>query len=132
MTFNFNIFQCFSNIRNHLSNFSYLVCISCKIFIRWRFYLFLKTKSSRRVAESCPVCVGLKKATFLSTRTSDCRGGTAIGQFVVIVNTYDRIECRLRFLTFLFPYKSAMKQNAAKISYTNFRVTSVLTKTSHA
>ena len=34
MTFNFNIFQCFSNIRNHLSNFSYLVCISCKIFIR--------------------------------------------------------------------------------------------------
>ena len=34
MTFNFNIFQCFSNIWNHLSNFSYLVCISCKIFIR--------------------------------------------------------------------------------------------------
>jgi hypothetical protein len=34
MTFNFNIFQCFSNIRNHLSNFSYLVCISCKFFIR--------------------------------------------------------------------------------------------------
>ena len=34
MTFNFNIFQCFSNIRNHLSNFSYLICISCKIFIR--------------------------------------------------------------------------------------------------
>jgi hypothetical protein len=33
MTFNFNIFQCFSNIRDHLSNFSYLVCISCKIFI---------------------------------------------------------------------------------------------------
>ena len=23
MTFNFNIFQCFSNIRNHLGNFSY-------------------------------------------------------------------------------------------------------------
>jgi hypothetical protein len=34
MTFNFNIFQCFSNIRNHLSNFSYLICISCKNFIR--------------------------------------------------------------------------------------------------
>jgi hypothetical protein len=34
MTFNFNIFQCFSNISNNLSNFSYLVCISCKIFIR--------------------------------------------------------------------------------------------------
>ena len=33
MTFNFTIFLCFSNIRNHLSNFSYLVCISCKIFI---------------------------------------------------------------------------------------------------
>jgi hypothetical protein len=49
MTFNFNIFQCFSNISNHLSNFSYLVCISCKIFIRWRFYLFLKTENSRRV-----------------------------------------------------------------------------------
>jgi hypothetical protein len=60
MTFNFNIFQCFSNIRNHLSNFSYLVCISCKILIRWRFYLFLKTENSRRVAESRPVCVGLK------------------------------------------------------------------------
>ena len=27
MTFNFNIFQCFSNIRNQLSNFSYLDCI---------------------------------------------------------------------------------------------------------
>jgi hypothetical protein len=60
MTFNFNIFQCFWNSRNHLSNFSYLVCISCKIFIRWRFYLFLKTENSRRVAESRPVCVGLK------------------------------------------------------------------------
>jgi hypothetical protein len=34
MTFNFTIFLCFSNIRNHLSNFSYLACISCKIFIR--------------------------------------------------------------------------------------------------
>jgi hypothetical protein len=60
MTFNFNIFQCFSNIRNHLSNFSYLVCISCKIFIRWRFYLFVKTENSRRVAESRPVCLDLK------------------------------------------------------------------------
>jgi hypothetical protein len=60
MTFNFNIFQCFSNIRNHLSNFSYLVCISCKMFIRRRFYLLLKTENSRRVAESRPVCVGLK------------------------------------------------------------------------
>jgi hypothetical protein len=59
MTFNFNIFLCFSNIRNHLSNFSYLVCISCKISIRWRFYLFLKTENSRRVAESRSVCVGL-------------------------------------------------------------------------
>jgi hypothetical protein len=49
------IFQCFSNIRDHLSNFSYLVCISCKIVIRWRFYLFLKTENSRRVAESRPV-----------------------------------------------------------------------------
>jgi hypothetical protein len=42
-----------------LSNFSYLVCIPCKIFIRWRFYLFLKTENSRRVAESRPVYVGL-------------------------------------------------------------------------
>ena len=33
ITFNFNILLWFSNIRNHLSNFSYLVCISCKIFI---------------------------------------------------------------------------------------------------
>jgi hypothetical protein len=30
MTFNFTIFLCFSNIRNHLSNFSYLVCIFVK------------------------------------------------------------------------------------------------------
>jgi hypothetical protein len=59
MTFNFTIFLCFSNIRNHLSNFSYLACISCKICIRWRFYSFLETENSRRVAESRPVCVGL-------------------------------------------------------------------------
>jgi hypothetical protein len=68
MTFNFNIFQCFSNIRNHLSNFSYLVCISCKIFIRWRFYFFLKTENSRRVAESRPVCLDLDYL-FLHTLT---------------------------------------------------------------
>jgi hypothetical protein len=64
MTFNFNIFQCFSNIRNHLSNFSYLVGISCKIFIRWRFYLFLITENSRRVASSFPgllVCLRLRQ-----------------------------------------------------------------------
>jgi hypothetical protein len=41
-----------------------LVCISCKIIIiiisiRWRFYLFLETENSRRVAESRSVCVGL-------------------------------------------------------------------------
>jgi hypothetical protein len=59
MTFTFTIFLCFSNILNHLSNFNYLVCISCKIFIRWRFYLFLKTENSRRVVESRSVCVGL-------------------------------------------------------------------------
>jgi hypothetical protein len=59
MTFNFNIFLCFSNIRNHLSNFCYLVCIYCKMFIRWRFYLVLKTENSRRVVESRSVCVGL-------------------------------------------------------------------------
>jgi hypothetical protein len=60
MAFNFNIFLCFSNIRNHLSNLSYLVCISCKIFIRSRFYLFLKTENSRRVVESRSVCMNLK------------------------------------------------------------------------
>jgi hypothetical protein len=49
---------CFSNIRNYLSNLSYLACISCKIFIRRRFYSFLKTGNSRSVAESRPVCVG--------------------------------------------------------------------------
>jgi hypothetical protein len=53
MTLNFNIFQCFSNIRNHLSNFSYLVCIPCKIFIRWRFYLFWKLK----IRVALPNCV---------------------------------------------------------------------------
>jgi hypothetical protein len=63
MAFNFNIFQCFWNSQNHWSNFSYLVCISCKIFIRWRFYLFLKTENSRRVAESRPVCVGLNRCS---------------------------------------------------------------------
>jgi hypothetical protein len=66
MTFNFNIFLCFSNIRNHLTNFSYLVCISCKIFIRWRFYLFLKTENSRRVVDSRSVCMDFKpKLNFL-------------------------------------------------------------------
>jgi hypothetical protein len=59
MTFTFTIFLCFSNILSHLSNFSYLVCMSCKIFIRWRFYLFLKSENSRRVVESRSVCVGL-------------------------------------------------------------------------
>jgi hypothetical protein len=59
MAFNFNNFLCFSNIRNHLSNFSYFVCISGKIFIRWRFYLFLKTENLRRVVESRPVCLDL-------------------------------------------------------------------------
>jgi hypothetical protein len=59
-TFNFNIFICFPNIRNHLSNFSYLVCISCKIFtVDGRFYLFLKAENSRRVVQSRSVCVGL-------------------------------------------------------------------------
>jgi hypothetical protein len=37
MTFNFNNFLCFSNIWNNLSNFSYLVCISCEIFICCQF-----------------------------------------------------------------------------------------------
>jgi hypothetical protein len=59
ITFNFTIFLCFSNIRNHLSNFNYLVYISCKIFHRSRFYLFLKTENSRRVVDSRSVCVGL-------------------------------------------------------------------------
>ena len=53
-------FYVFQNIRNHLSNFTYLVCISCKIFNRSQFYFFLKTENSRRVAESRSVCVGLK------------------------------------------------------------------------
>jgi hypothetical protein len=44
MTFNFNIFQCFSNIRNHLSNFSYLVCISCKFLSVDGFICFWKLK----------------------------------------------------------------------------------------
>jgi hypothetical protein len=35
MTFNFNIFLCFSNIRNHISNFSYLVWISSVVESRW-------------------------------------------------------------------------------------------------
>jgi hypothetical protein len=56
MTFNFTIFLCFSNIRNQLSNFN-----------RSRFYLFLKTENSRRVAESRSVCVGLKGSIFART-----------------------------------------------------------------
>jgi hypothetical protein len=60
LTLLFNLtLLCFSNIRNQLSNFNYLVCISCKIFNRSQFYLFLKTENSRRVAESRSVCVGL-------------------------------------------------------------------------
>jgi hypothetical protein len=58
-----NIFLCFSNIRNHLSNLNYLVCISCKIFNRSQFYF---TENSRRgVAESRSVCVGLNKGGLL-------------------------------------------------------------------
>jgi hypothetical protein len=64
MTFNFIIFLCFSNIRNHLSNFNYLVCISCKIFNRSQFYLFLKTENSCRVAESRSVVWALKVACY--------------------------------------------------------------------
>jgi hypothetical protein len=60
MTFNFTIFLCFSNIRNHLSNFSYLVYISCKICIRGRSF-FLKTENPRHVVESRSVCVDLYK-----------------------------------------------------------------------
>jgi hypothetical protein len=52
----FNVLQILGTT---LSNFIYLVCISCKFFIRWRFYLFLKTENSRRVAESRPVRMGL-------------------------------------------------------------------------
>jgi hypothetical protein len=33
------------------------------------------------------------------------------------------------FKVFLFPYTTAMRKNAAKISYTNFQMTSVFTKT---
>jgi hypothetical protein len=50
MTFNFNIFLCFSNIRNHLSDFSYLVCNRVKFLSVDG--LFLKTENSRRVVES--------------------------------------------------------------------------------
>jgi hypothetical protein len=43
VTFNFNIFLCFSNIPTPLKQFfSYLVCISCKIFIRWRIYFKIR------------------------------------------------------------------------------------------
>jgi hypothetical protein len=44
---NFNIFLCFFKYSEPLKQFNYLVCISCKIFIRWRFYLFLKTENLR-------------------------------------------------------------------------------------
>jgi hypothetical protein len=71
MTFNFNIFQYFSNIRNHLSNFSYLVCISCKIFISRRFYLLLKTENSRRVAESRLVCAVIQLVPVERPKTNE-------------------------------------------------------------
>jgi hypothetical protein len=50
MTLNCNIVLCFSD-QNHLRQLSYLVCISCKIFIRWRFnWKFKKINwKSRRV-----------------------------------------------------------------------------------
>jgi hypothetical protein len=52
----FYVFQIFGTT---LRNFSYLVSISCEIFIRWRFYLFLKTENSRRVVEPRSVCMDL-------------------------------------------------------------------------
>jgi hypothetical protein len=96
MTFNFNIFQCFSNISNHLSNFSYLVSISCKIFIRWRFYLFLKTENSRRVAESRPVCVGLNRKLFVwyPWALGLVRSRTFLTCFAILYNTHARIFLR--------------------------------------
>jgi hypothetical protein len=77
MPFNFTIFLCFSNIRNHLSNFNYLVYISCKIFHRSRFYLFLKTENSRRVVDSRSVCVGLKGLCNVPKATQQCFQGAS-------------------------------------------------------
>jgi hypothetical protein len=50
-------------------------------------------------------------------------------QFVIIFNIYNKTE---DFKFFLLPYTSAVRLNAARIRYTNFQVTSVLSKTSLA
>ena len=47
--FNVNIFQLFLNFWKHITNLNYLVCISCKFFLHWRFCLLLKTNKTRRV-----------------------------------------------------------------------------------
>ena len=76
MTFNFNIFLCFLNIRNLLKAIlANLVCISCKIFIRWQFYLFLI--KNWEFASSCRIAFGL-----YGLKSQEGGGGGRVHQFV--------------------------------------------------
>jgi hypothetical protein len=59
-----------------------------------------------------------------------CRGGT--GLKTVFVSVCGNLQHIWQNIRFLLPYTNAMMQNTAKINYTNFWVTSVLTKTSLA
>jgi hypothetical protein len=71
MTFNFNIFQCFSNIRNHLSNFSYLVCISCKYVVLFVFENWKFASHCRIASDLCgPFYLSLRANKFAQWKTS--------------------------------------------------------------
>jgi hypothetical protein len=59
MTFNFNIFHCFSNIRDHLAILAIWSACLVKFLSVDGFICQLKTENSRCVADSRPVCVGL-------------------------------------------------------------------------
>ena len=76
----------------HSSNFSYLVCISCKICIRRRFYLFLKTEYSRLVAESRLVCMGLNRKRNLTLTVviavGDLDGGKSLVELIRLMQHY--------------------------------------------
>jgi hypothetical protein len=75
---------------------------------------------------SCRTLASFNQAAFLSPRTTDCRGGTGLKTVSVSVcGNLQHIWQNLRFLKFFAFLHEPMLQNAAKISDTNLRVTSL-------
>jgi hypothetical protein len=111
-------------MRNHLSNFSYLVCISCKIFIRWRFYLFLKTENSHRVAESRQVCVDLNAVRFLKSTMYKRRTWEMYGWTEANTRLYkmykDLIWTELFCDVLTFPNSCCISSEMSKILFTKY------------